>query len=185
MKHKSLISLIIFLSASGWAGILPTSRGGTGANLIPAAGGIISSSSSGFVVVPAGSTNALLQSNGTLTPSFVTNITLAAGTTVAGGAPLVIPAGSVLATPVSGAIESNGTNLSWTDSAAKRWTIQRGSTVYTSPAGTAGAGGALMVLTAGSTLSTPVNGSIESNGTHLWWTDSTGARHLLDNSGAP
>lgn len=121
---KIFIALVFLIGVFANAGILPASRGGTGAALIPAAGGVISSTSSGFNVVPAGTQNQILISNGASNPSFTGNITLAAGTTIAGGAPLVIPAGSSLAAPISGAFESNGAAIFWTDSTGKRWRIQ-------------------------------------------------------------
>ncbi len=132
MKVFILLVFGVF-SLNALAGILPASRGGTGANLTPVAGGVISSSSSGFVVVPAGTSGQVLKSNGTSAPAFSSSIlvpsggtvVLSAGTTVANGAPLYIPTGSTLATPMSGAIESNGTNLYWTDSTGKRWNLQK------------------------------------------------------------
>lgn len=45
--------------------------------------------------------------------------TLAAGTTLA--TQMYIPAGSTLATPKAGAIESNGTRLYWTNSSGARF----------------------------------------------------------------
>ncbi len=123
MKVFILLVFGVF-SLNALAGILPASRGGTGANLTPAAGGVISSSSSGFVVVPAGTSGQVLKSNGTSAPAFSSSIlipaggsiVLAAGTTVENGAPLYIPSGTSLATPISGAVVNDGTHLWWVDS---------------------------------------------------------------------
>ncbi len=93
------------------AGILPTSRGGTGANLTPAAGAVITSTASGMAV--STSLKAL--------PSGFT-IVLPAGSTLA--APLTIIGGSTMATPQKGAIESNGTHLYWTNSSGTRFIIK-------------------------------------------------------------
>lgn len=94
------------------AGILPTSRGGTGANITPSNGAIITSNASTFQA----STSLLMPSGGT--------VVLASGATTASGAGLYIPAGSSLTTPEKGAIESNGTHLYWTDSTGTRQLIK-------------------------------------------------------------
>lgn len=86
MKIKVLdltVGLLLFVSVASVAGVLPTSRGGTG-------------SSTGKITLPV-------------------------GTSVAGGAPLIIPAGTTLATPTAGAIESNGTRLYWTNGSGARF----------------------------------------------------------------
>ena len=49
------------------------------------------------------------------------------------------------------------------------------------PASTAAANTASLKITAGVVASTPVTGNIESDGTHLYWTDSGGTRRQLDN----
>lgn len=135
MKKYGLI--VFLLGAVALAGILPTSRGGTGSNLTPAAGKIVYSTSSGMAVTAAGSQNQILISNGTSAPTFNSSLVMPAGGTV------VIAAGG-------------------TTSQSQQMTIKPGST-----------------------LATPVSGALESNGTHIWWTDSSGVRHLLDNSGQP
>jgi hypothetical protein len=48
-------------------------------------------------------------------------------------------------------------------------------------ASTATANTASLKIDAGVVATTPVSGNIESDGTHLWWTDSGGTRHQLDN----
>jgi len=49
------------------------------------------------------------------------------------------------------------------------------------PASTAAANTASLKITPGIVATTPVSGNIESDGTHLWWTDSGGTRRQLDN----
>lgn len=49
-------------------------------------------------------------------------------------------------------------------------------------AGQAGAGLACMYVAPGVVLTAPASGAIESDGTHLYWTDALGARHALDSS---
>jgi len=49
-------------------------------------------------------------------------------------------------------------------------------------AGQAGAGLACAYVAPGVVLTTPESGAIESDGTHLYWTDALGARHALDSS---
>jgi len=49
------------------------------------------------------------------------------------------------------------------------------------PAGTTAAGSAPLKIEPGTNMSSTENGAIESNGTHLYWTDSGGTRHQLDN----
>ena len=46
---------------------------------------------------------------------------------------------------------------------------------------TAAANTASLKINAGTVATTPVSGNIESDGTHLWWTDSSGTRKQLDN----
>ena len=110
---KVLISLIIVLfSGVAFAGILPMSRGGTGANLIPSSGSIVTSTASTLQV-----TSSLLVPAGG-------SIVLAAGGTTASHAALYIPAGSDLTTPEAGAIESDGTHLYWTNGAGSRQLVK-------------------------------------------------------------
>jgi len=49
------------------------------------------------------------------------------------------------------------------------------------PAGTAAANTAPIKIDAGTLATTPVSGNIESDGTHLYWTNSSGTRIQLDN----
>lgn len=130
--------IVFFVAMVASAGILPASRGGTGANLVPVAGGMVSTTSSAFNVVPAGTPNQILISNGTSAPTW--------------GSTIIIPSGS---TVVLGS--------------------QAATSAYHAP----------LYIPSGSTLVTPEKGAIESNGTHIWWTDSSGVRHILDNTGAP
>lgn len=97
---KVFIFLALLVSVSAFAGILPTSRGGTGANITPSANAVVTSTSSGF--------------------ALSTHITLGAGTSVVGGAPLTIPSGTDLVTPVNGSVESDGTHLYWTNGSGTR-----------------------------------------------------------------
>ena len=50
------------------------------------------------------------------------------------------------------------------------------------PASTATANTASLKITSGVVATTPVSGNIESDGTHLYWTDSGGTRRQLDNA---
>jgi len=49
------------------------------------------------------------------------------------------------------------------------------------PASTAAANTASLKIDAGVLATTPVSGNIESDGTHLYWTNSAGTRIQLDN----
>lgn len=123
----------LLMAVSAHAGILPTSRGGTGANLTPSLGGVIASISSGFSVVTPGAANQIFVSNGTATtPLFRSSWVVPSGGTV------MLAAGSATAAP--------------------------------------------FIIQSGTTLTTVYKGAIESDGTHLWWTDSSGIRHRLDNT---
>lgn len=55
----------------GWAGTLAMNRGGSGAALTAANGGMIYSSASAMVVLAAGTANQILQSNGAAAPSWI------------------------------------------------------------------------------------------------------------------
>jgi hypothetical protein len=50
------------------------------------------------------------------------------------------------------------------------------------PAGTAGAGTSPLKMTSGTLLTTPEAGAVEYDGTSLYYTDGTGARHTLSGS---
>lgn len=108
-----LILPMLFTCTISLAGILPTSRGGTGANIIPSQGTAVYSTSSGFAIT----SNSVFSSTGIVAGS---SVVLAAGTTVSNGSPLYILAGSSLATPQKNAIENDGTHLYWTDSSGTR-----------------------------------------------------------------
>jgi hypothetical protein len=112
MKAFLIGTVLGLVTSTCFAGILPTSRGGTGANITPVAGKFVFSTSSGLSIansVPSGGT-----------------LVMSAGTTVASGAPFTIPAGSTLATREKGALESDGTDLYWTDKNGTRWKLSRG-----------------------------------------------------------
>jgi hypothetical protein len=49
------------------------------------------------------------------------------------------------------------------------------------PASATGAGTASLKIDSGAVATTPVSGNIESDGTHIYWTDSSNVRHQLDN----
>ena len=109
---KFLFIAVVLLADAAFAGILPTSRGGTGANITPLNGDYVKSTSSGFAVT-----------NSIVVPSGGT-VYVSAGTT------LVAPfywqtSGSTLTTPVKGAFETNGADLYWTDSTGTRYKLNK------------------------------------------------------------
>jgi hypothetical protein len=112
MKLGLALAVLLTLAINAFAGILPTSRGGTGANLTPSSGKVVTSSSSALQL----STSIVLPAGGT--------VVIPAGGTTASSAPLYVIAGSTLSTKEKGAIESNGTNLFWTNSSGVRNVIQ-------------------------------------------------------------
>lgn len=111
---KVIILVTLFFSAISFAGILPTSRGGTGANLTPSNGAAVYSTSSGMAIT---SGNTVFNSFGIAT---ATSIVIGAGTTLPNGAQIYITPGSSLATIQKNAVESDGTHVYWTDSSGTR-----------------------------------------------------------------
>lgn len=94
MKNLFLILMLVaFFGVTVNAGILPTSRGGTG-------------TSNGTISIPSGGT-----------------LLLPAGLTTNQGAPMYFKAGSTLATKENFAFETNGTKLYWTNSLGQRQLI--------------------------------------------------------------
>ena len=115
---KLLVVVLFLLSATAMAGVLPASRGGTGANLTPVLGQFLFSTSSGF--------------------------SLSSAMTIVSGSSIVLASNSTLGT-----------------SGTQAFMISQGKTL-TSPQASDG-------------------GTIETDGTHLYWINSSGTRKTLDN----
>ena len=113
-----LFLVVTLLSSLSFAGVLPTSRGGSGKAITPSLGSMVYSTSSGFSL-------------------SVSNI-------MPNGSSIIVPANTTTAT-----------------------------------------GGAGFMITAGTTLGDGKqpsdNGTIESDGAHLYWINSSGDRKILDN----